>query len=223
MSKDLNNPKLDALKKIRVVAVVRAPSAELAWRAAETLVDNGITGIEITFTTPDAASVIKKCRDNFGDRALVGAGTVITAEQLLAATQSGAQFLVSPGTEEVLTRAMLDSGLLTMTGALTPTEVMIASRLGVHVIKVFPGSLGGPGYLSVLRGPFPDLKFMPTGGVSSENVAEWFKHGAFAVGAGGDLVSAKALQEGNMEEIARKAKQYVAACAHLDRLDGKND
>ena len=221
MSKEPIHPKLDALKKVRVVAVVRAPSAELALRASETLVDNGITGIEITFTTPDAASVIKKCRDDFGDRALVGAGTVITSEQLYAATQSGAQFLVSPGTDEVLTRAMLDTGLLTMTGALTPTEVMTANRLGVHVIKVFPGSLGGPSYLSALRGPFPDLKFMPTGGVSSENVAEWFKHGAFAVGAGGDLVSAKALQEGNMEEIARKAKEYIAACSNLDQLDGK--
>jgi 2-dehydro-3-deoxyphosphogluconate aldolase/(4S)-4-hydroxy-2-oxoglutarate aldolase len=116
---------------------------------------------------------------------------------------------------------MLETGLLTMTGALTPTEVMTANRLGVHVIKVFPGSLGGPSYLSALRGPFPDLKFMPTGGVSSENVGEWFRHGAFAVGAGGDLVSAKALQEGNMEEIARKAKEYIAAFAQLDQLDGK--
>jgi 2-dehydro-3-deoxyphosphogluconate aldolase/(4S)-4-hydroxy-2-oxoglutarate aldolase len=221
MSKEPIHPKLDALKKVRVVAVVRAPSAELALRASETLVDNGITGIEITFTTPDAASVIKKCRDNFGDRALVGAGTVITSEQLHAAIESGAQFLVSPGTDEVLTRAMLETGLLTMTGALTPTEVMTANRLGVHVIKVFPGSLGGPSYLSALRGPFPDLKFMPTGGVSSENVGEWFRHGAFAVGAGGDLVSAKALQEGNMEEIARKAKEYIAAFAQLDQLDGK--
>jgi 2-dehydro-3-deoxyphosphogluconate aldolase/(4S)-4-hydroxy-2-oxoglutarate aldolase len=213
---------LDQLKKIRVVAVVRAPSAELALKASETLVENGITGIEITFTTPDAASVIKKCRENFGDRALVGAGTVVTAEQLHAATESGAQFLVSPGTDEVLTRAMLETGLLTMTGALTPTEVMTASRLGVQVIKVFPGSLGGPGYLSALRGPFPDLKFMPTGGVSSENIADWFKHGAFAVGAGGDLVSAKALEAENMEDIAAKAKQYVAACAKLDQQDGKS-
>ena len=222
MSRAPLHPMLDQLKKIRVVAVVRAPSAELALKASETLVENGITGIEITFTTPDAASVIKKCRENFGDRALVGAGTVVTAEQLHAATESGAQFLVSPGTDEVLTRAMLETGLLTMTGALTPTEVMTASRLGVQVIKVFPGSLGGPGYLSALRGPFPDLKFMPTGGVSSENIADWFKHGAFAVGAGGDLVSAKALEAENMEDIAAKAKQYVAACAKLDQQDGKS-
>jgi len=222
MSRAPLHPMLDQLKRIRVVAVVRAPSAELALKASETLVENGITGIEITFTTPDAASVIKKCRENFGDRALVGAGTVVTSEQLHAATESGAQFLVSPGTDEVLTRAMLETGLLTMTGALTPTEVMTASRLGVQVIKVFPGSLGGPGYLSALRGPFPDLKFMPTGGVSSENIADWFKHGAFAVGAGGDLVSAKALQEENMEDIAAKARQYVAACAKLDQQDGKS-
>ena len=222
MNREPLHPMLDQLKRIRVVAVVRAPSAELAFRASETLVDNGITGIEITFTTPDATSVIKKCRDKFGDRALVGAGTVVTTEQLQAATASGAQFLVSPGTDEVLTRAMLETGLLTMTGALTPTEVMTASRLGVHVIKVFPGSLGGPGYLSALRGPFPDLKFMPTGGVSSENIAEWFKHGAFAVGAGGDLVSAKALEAENMEDIAAKARQYVAACVQLDQQDGKN-
>lgn len=207
---------LKTLEAIRVVAVVRAPSAALAFMAAQTLVDNGITGIEITFTTPNAASVIEKCREAFGDRALVGAGTVVTADHTKSSLEAGAQFLVSPGTDEVLTKGMLATGLLTMTGALTPSEVMVANRLGVHVIKVFPGSLGGPSYLSSLRGPFPDLRFMPTGGVNSDNLGDWFKHGAFAVGAGGDLVSSKALEQGNLDEIASRAKLFVEACKKLD-------
>ena len=211
---------LNALHSRRVVAVVRAPSPKLALETASVLIDNGITGIEITFTTPDAAVAIERCIERHGDEALIGAGTVLTTENVTAAADAGAQFLVSPGTDADLTNTMVDTGLLTMTGTLSPSEIMTAMKHGAHVMKVFPGSLGGPAYLGALKGPFPDLKFMPTGGVSDTNLGQWFDQGAFAVGAGSDLVPSRALAVGNFDEIAARAKAYVKALADYDLRAG---
>lgn len=211
---------LNALQTYRVVAVIRAPSPQLAYEAATVLIENGITGIEITFTTPDAAVAIDKCVERHGDSALIGAGTVLTLDQVASAQQAGAHFLVSPGTEGKLANAMVTTGLLTMTGVLSPSEIMTALSHDVHVMKVFPGSLGGPSYLGALKGPFPDLKFMPTGGVSATNLGEWLAQGACAVGAGGDLVPSRALAVGDFDEIAARARAYVAALAEFDQDKG---
>lgn len=211
---------LNALQTHRVVAVIRAPSPQLAYEAATVLIENGITGIEITFTTPDAAVAIDKCVERHGDSALIGAGTVLTLDQVASAQQAGAHFLVSPGTEGKLANAMVTTGLLTMTGVLSPSEIMTALSHDVHVMKVFPGSLGGPSYLGALKGPFPDLKFMPTGGVSATNLGEWLAQGACAVGAGGDLVPSRALAVGDFDEIAARARAYVAALAEFDQDKG---
>lgn len=207
----------DALLSRRIVAVVRAPSPQLALEAASVLVANGITGIEITFTTPDAAMAIEKCVERHGAEALIGAGTILTTDQVSAAQEAGAHFLVSPGTDDVVANAMVATGLLTMTGVLSPSEIMQATRRGVHVMKVFPGSLGGPDYLAALRGPFPDLKFMPTGGVTATNLGEWLDRGACAVGAGGDLVPGRALATGDFDAIASRAGAYVSALNDFDR------
>lgn len=208
---------LNALQARRVVAVVRATSPKLALEAASVLIDNGITGIEITFTTPDAAMAIEKCVERHGEEALIGAGTILTTDQVIAASQAGADFLVSPGTDGDLADAMVNTGLTVMTGVLSPTEIMKALSHGVHVMKVFPGSLGGPGYLGALKGPFPDLRFMPTGGVSAKNLGDWLSQGAFAVGAGGDLVPSRALTVGDFDDIQERARAYVAALAEFDR------
>lgn len=208
---------LNALQARRLVAVVRAPSPKLALEAASVLIDNGITGIEITFTTPDAAVAIEKCVERHGEEALIGAGTILTTDQVTAASQAGADFLVSPGTDGDLADAMVNTGLAVMTGVLSPTEIMKALSHGVHVMKVFPGSLGGPGYLGALKGPFPDLRFMPTGGVSAKNLGDWLSQGAFAVGAGGDLVPSRALAVGDFDDIRERAGAYVAALAEFDR------
>lgn len=208
---------LNALQARRVVAVVRATSPKLALEAASVLIDNGITGIEITFTTPDAAMAIEKCVERHGEEALIGAGTILTTDQVIAASQAGADFLVSPGTDGDLADAMVNTGLAVMTGVLSPTEIMKALSHGVHVMKVFPGSLGGPGYLGALKGPFPDLRFMPTGGVSAKNLGDWLSQGAFAVGAGGDLVPSRALAVGDFDDIQERARAYVAALAEFDR------
>jgi 2-dehydro-3-deoxyphosphogluconate aldolase/(4S)-4-hydroxy-2-oxoglutarate aldolase len=204
---------LDILKSTRVLAVLRAPSAESALKAAEALVDGGVTGLEITYSTPDAPAVIRALNDKYGDRIYLGAGTVTTAEQANQAADAGARFLVSPGTRENLTAAMKATGLTVMTGALTPSEVMAAVEYGSDVVKIFPASLGGPAFLRALRGPFPDVPLMPTGGVSPENIGDWFAAGAIAVGAGSDLVSSAALASEDWAAITRRAEMFTASGA----------
>lgn len=208
---------LDAINSKRIVAVVRAPSADLALEAASVLIAQGISVIEIAFTTPDAARAIEQCISRHGEEALVGAGTVVTRDHVDSARQAGAEFLVSPGTRDDLVAAMVGTGLLTMTGILTPTEILQALQHDVQVLKVFPGSLGGPSYLSALRAPFPDLKFMPTGGVSATNLGQWLTHGAFAVGAGSDLIPAESLATRDFDDIAARAADYVSALTQFDR------
>lgn len=205
--------RLDRARRAGILAVLRAPSPELALAASEAIIRGGVTGIEVTFSTPDAPAVIRELVARHGDTAYIGAGTVTTPEQAAAAADAGAAFLVSPGTLPALTRAMLDTGRIVMTGAMTPTEVMAALDLGVDVVKIFPASLGGPSYLGALRGPFPQAPLMPTGGVTPDNIADWFAAGAVAVGAGGDLANAASLAASDWADIEQRAARFAAALA----------
>lgn len=195
-----------------MIAVLRAPSQEAAVAAAEALLAGGVRAIEVTYSTPNAAAAIATIKDRFAD-AIVGAGTLTRQPQVAEASAAGAEFLVSPGTSPALVQAMLDTGLPTMSGALTPTEVMAALELGVTAIKIFPGALAGPPYLKALRGPFPDVPLMPTGGVSADNLAEWTAAGAFAVGAGSELCSTADMTDQNWSSITEKARRFSAALA----------
>jgi len=205
--------RLDTARATGILAVLRAPSPELALEASEAIIRGGVSGIEVTFSTPDAPAVIRELIARHGDAAYIGAGTVTTAEQATQAADAGAAFLVSPGTLPDLTRAMLDTGRVVMTGAMTPTEVMSALDLGVDVVKIFPASLGGPSYLGALRGPFPDAPLMPTGGVKPDNLADWFAAGAVAVGAGGDLANGTAIANADWADIEERAARFAAALA----------
>ncbi len=205
--------RLDRARTTGILAVLRAPSPELALEASEAIIRGGVTGIEVTFSTPDAPSVIRELIARHGDAAYIGAGTVTTAAQAELAADAGAEFLVSPGTLPRLTRSMLDTGRVVMTGAMTPTEVMGALELGVDVVKIFPASLGGPSYLGALRGPFPDAPLMPTGGVSPDNLAAWFAAGAVAVGAGGDLANNASITASDWADIEQRAGRFTAALA----------
>jgi 2-dehydro-3-deoxyphosphogluconate aldolase/(4S)-4-hydroxy-2-oxoglutarate aldolase len=202
---------LERIVDAGVLAVMRAPSAEGAVRAADALVEGGVTGLEITYSTPDVPGVIARILERHGDAVVVGAGTLRAPAEAREAAEAGATFLVSPGLDDALTEAMRDTGALVMAGALTPTEVMRAEALGVDVVKVFPGSLVGAGYLRSLRGPFPDTTFMPTGGVSADNLAEWLAAGAVAVGAGGELCSAAHVAEERWDEVRANAERFMTA------------
>ena len=206
--------KENTLKKIHdlgILAVIRGPSQELTLKMVEALVKGGVTGIEITFTTPDALDVVSALEREFGSNITLGMGTLTVPEQAAAAKEAGSKFLVSPHYQENLANAMTATGLPVMMGALTPTEVMQAFSSGSDVVKIFPGSLGGPAYMKSLKGPFPDIPMMPTGGVSDENLKDWFDAGAFAVGAGSKLCPKSLAEAGDFNQITAIAKRYVAA------------
>jgi len=204
--------KVDVLEKVKdlgLLAVIRGPSAELTVKMVEALVAGGVLGIEITYSTPNAEDVVRTLSKMLGNGIVLGMGTLTKPEQALSAREAGANFIVSPVCEANLVKSMVESGLLTMAGALTPTEVLHAYNLGADVIKIFPGSLGGPAYLKALKGPFPYIPMMPTGGVSANNVAEWFSTGVVAVGAGSELCPPQLAKEGKFDEITKRAAEFV--------------
>jgi len=212
---------LDRIGEIGIIPVVRATSSEHALEAVEAIEAGGIPVVEITMTVPNAISTIREVRARSGERVLVGAGTVSNTEQARACLDAGAQFLVSPGLSVSVLELARTLGVLAIPGALTPTEVMAASEAGARAIKIFPcGSVGGPKYIKALRGPFPDLRFIPTGGVSPANATEFFAAGAFAVGMGSDLVDALALRQGRKHEVVancRAASDAVLAARQRSR------
>ncbi len=198
--------------EIGIVPVVRAATVAEAARAVEAICAGGIPIVEITMTVPDAVSVIREVTRQYSDRVLVGAGTVVSAQQADQCIAAGAQFLVSPGISIAVLMAGQSAGVLAIPGALTPTELMSAHEHGATLVKIFPcGSVGGPKYLKSLRAPFPKASLIPTGGVNVSNAADFIKAGAFALGIGADLVDAKALRDGNLEKISSAAKDLVQA------------
>ncbi len=198
------SPFLSRLSAVGVVAVIRAASSDAALAVSRALVRGGVTGIEITFSTPGAADAIARARAELPD-ALVGAGTVLDAASLAAACDAGASFLVSPHTDEALLAAARERGVPFLPGALTPTEILRAWQLGATCVKVFPGSAVGPGYLKAIKAPLPHIALMPTGGVDEKNLGEWLKAGAIAVGMGGSLAT------GAPEAIEAAARRASAA------------
>lgn len=194
-----------------VVAVLRASTPEQAVAAGEALLEAGIRHIEVTFTVPDAASVISELTRLGRPGSVIGAGTLTDTMHVERAVAAGARFLVAPGNDPSVTQAMVSSQLLTMVGAFTPTEVDRAIKAGADVIKFFPGGFTGPGGIQALRGPFPNARFIPTGGVKAENVAEWFSAGAIALGAGSELAPTAAVDSGDKGEIARRAAEFLSA------------
>jgi 2-dehydro-3-deoxyphosphogluconate aldolase/(4S)-4-hydroxy-2-oxoglutarate aldolase len=204
---------LERLRAAVVVAVVRAPDPDSALAGIGALVAGGVRAVEVTYSTPDAASLITQLRRDLGDGVVVGAGTVTSSEQAAESAAAGAEFLVSPGTTDRVAAAMRETGVPFALGTLTPSEVMRAVELGADMVKVFPGSVGGPAFLRALREPFPDVPLMPTGGVSTSTVREWLDAGAFCVGAGGSLLPKDLLAHGDLEAITERARAFVAAAA----------
>ncbi len=199
---------VDELRRRRIVAVVRGGSATAAEAAARALADGGVTAIEVTFTVPGACEAIAALASERD--LLIGAGTVLTAHDAHAAVAAGARYLIAPNFDPTVADAADALGVPLLPGVLTPTEVA-AARRRCSIVKVFPASLGGPGYLRALRGPFPDLLAVPTGGVSVDNAAEWLAAGALAVGAGGDLCPPGSVDAGDTDELRRRARAYVEA------------
>ena len=193
-----------------IVAVVRAESGELLSKVVRALADGGVTAAEITFTVPDAIEVIKQVRAEVGGAVVLGAGTVLDPETARAALLAGAEFIVSPIVNLDVIKLCRRYDKVVMPGAFTPTEVVAAWEAGADVVKIFPAELGGPAYLKALRGPLPQVKLMPTGGVDLSTAEPFLRAGACCLGVGGSLVEPKAVASGDFDRLRMLAAKYKA-------------
>lgn len=209
---------LQYIEKIGIIPVIRATNLDQGFRALNAIVEGGVPVVEITMTVPDAPELIARTCQKYGDSVLVGAGTVTSVEEVERCLSAGAKFIVSPGLSAPVLAAAASRDILAIPGAFTPTEVMAAIREGARAIKIFPcSSGGGPKHLKALRGPFPKIALIPTGGVNSANAAEYFAAGAFALGLGGDLIDSAALKRGDLSSTIAATKDLVAIVASASR------
>lgn len=201
---------IEQIEELGLVPVVRASSADEAMQAIEAIKAGGVNVLEITMTVPGAIKVIEKVADKYGSEVLVGAGTVLDPETARACLLAGAQFIVSPALNLDTIALCQRYSAPVMPGVLTPTEVITAWSAGADFVKVFPaGSVGGASYIKNLKGPFPQIKIIPTGGVSLKTAADFITAGASALGVGTDLVDVKAIREGNAQLVTQRAKQFI--------------
>lgn len=205
---------IQAIERIGVVPIVRAPSAELGVRAVDAVVAGGITIFEITMTVPGAVELIASLSERYAGRAIVGAGTVLRADEARACIEAGAAFIVSPGLDLETVAAARSREVAVMPGALTPTEVIAAWRAGADMVKIFPCSaVGGAKYIKSLKAPLPDIKLLPTGGISLANLHEYLAAGASAVGIGAELIDLSALETNQDHTLTERAASFVRAVA----------
>lgn len=194
----------------RAFAVLRLQHTEAIERVVESISKGGISIIEITMNSKNAEESLYRVTKEFPD-CLIGAGTVIGVESATRAVESGAKFLVSPVTDLDMLAVADQVGIVSMAGALTPTEAWQASQAGSDFVKLFPLAGLGPQYIRAMRGPLPDIRFVPTNGVTIENVSEWFEAGAAAVGVGTPLVSDRDIEANDFSIIEERARKIVAS------------
>lgn len=205
--------KLEVLRRLEecgVVAVVRGNNEEEVMKIIDACIAGGIIGIEVTFTVPGAADIIKALAKRYDPKdVLIGAGTVLDPETARAAILAGAQFVVAPCLNVDTVKLCLRYQVACMPGAMTIKETVDCMEAGADIVKLFPGNLAGPKMIKNIKGPLPQVRIMPTGGVNAANAGEWIAAGAVAVGAGGDLTAGA--KTGDYESITRIAKEMVAA------------
>jgi 2-dehydro-3-deoxyphosphogluconate aldolase/(4S)-4-hydroxy-2-oxoglutarate aldolase len=202
---------LSVIAEDRILAVVRAPRIPDPAELCAALASGGIRAVEFTYTTPGLPEILAAAAAARKPGRHIGAGTVVTAEQARAAIDAGAEFLVTPAVRPEVAAVAERHDVPVFLGALTPTEVLQAMDLGAAAVKIFPASAVGPRYLKDLRGPFPDAKLVPSGGVSSANARDFLAQGAFAVCCGTEVVPPATVAAGGHDEIARLAERFVAA------------
>lgn len=204
---------LQNIKSLGVVAVIRADDPESAFKMSEACIEGGLTNIELTFTTPEADQVIKKLKAAYSDKAVIGAGTVLDAHTARISIMAGAEFVVSPAFDEETAKMCNLYSIPYMPGCMTITEMKEALKLGVDVLKLFPGSALGPDFVKAVKGPLPHVQIMPTGGVDLDNIGKWLQNGCIAVGIGGNLTAPA--RDNRYDLITETAAQYVAKAAQV--------
>ncbi len=205
---------VSAILDIGIVPIVRTNSAESAIKSIEAIYRGGIRSAEITMTVPGAIKALEKLADAFGDKMVLGAGTVLDPETARACILAGAEFLVTPALKIATIEMAKRYSKVICPGALTPTEIQTAWEAGADFVKVFPcGNVGGAKYIKALKAPFPHIEMIPTGGVNLETVGEFLKAGAAAVAVGGELIDAKTIQDGHYDVFEERARKYLGAVA----------
>jgi 2-dehydro-3-deoxyphosphogluconate aldolase/(4S)-4-hydroxy-2-oxoglutarate aldolase len=203
---------LGRIRDAGIIAVIRADSDDSAFRVAETLVGAGLRLIEITMTVPGALGVMTALGRQFGPAIDLGAGTITSESMVEAAVGAGCAFLVTPCLVAGVIASAKARDVAIISGALSPTEVLAADRAGADLVKIFPASTaGGPAYIRALRGPFPSIGFVATGGVALDTVAEYIQAGVTAVGAGGEMIPRASVQAGDYRAIGQSARAFLEA------------
>lgn len=201
------------LQESGVIAIMRARTSDQLLAAAEAVRAGGVMAIEVTLTTPGALDVIHEATVRYGDEVLFGAGTVLDPESARAAILAGAQFVVAPSVSPATIEVCRRYSIPVMPGAFTPTEIMSAWQAGADYVKVFPASVGGPGLIKALRGPLPQVRLVPVGGVDLTNTADYVRAGADVVGVGSELINQKLLDARDFATITETAARFRAEVA----------
>jgi 2-dehydro-3-deoxyphosphogluconate aldolase/(4S)-4-hydroxy-2-oxoglutarate aldolase len=194
-----------------IIAIIRADSSEQLVEAAGALLAGGITAMEVTMTTPNALAVITAVAREFGEKLLIGVGTVTDPDTARASVAAGAQFIVTPVTKPEVIAVANELEIPIASGALTPTECLLAHESGADFVKLFPAEIGGPNYIKTLLAPLPMLRIIPTGGVTPETAAAFLQAGSVALGAGSSLVSKDILQKRDWPALTKRAQDFLIA------------
>lgn len=202
-----------AIQDFGIVAVIRLRDVAKLRGVVDALVEGGVRALEVTMTVPNAVALIRELAPTMPEGFLLGAGTVTDAATVNAVVDAGARYIVSPVFRREVIRACHERGVPAAPGCFTPTEILDAHDAGADIIKVFPATALGPQYIKDVRAPLPQVKLMPTGGVTPENAGEWIRAGAIAVGVGSALLDNAAIESGRFEVIAEKARRIVANVA----------
>lgn len=199
---------LDHILAQKLVAILRADSTNHLVEASRALLAGGIDCIEVTFTVPRAHDALETLADALGDQATLGAGTILDTETARIAILAGARYLVTPTFHTGVIELGRRYGVPVLAGAFTPTEILAAWQAGSEIVKVFPSDVTGPKYLRAIRGPLPQIRLMPTGGVTLDTAADFLDAGAAALGIGGALASSRAIADADFAGIRKTAQQF---------------
>ena len=204
------NDILDLIKKNKIIAVIRMEDPKKLLKVTEALMKGGIKLLEITMTVPNAIDLIKKVSQNISSDFIIGAGTVLDTETARAAILAGAEFIVSPYTNYDVITLCKRYNKIVIPGAFTPTEIIKSWEVGADIVKIFPAKYVGPGYFKDIKGPYPQIDIMPTGGVLIDNSIDYINAGACAVSIGGDLLPKKEIEKENYQAIVKRAEKLLS-------------
>lgn len=202
---------LNRIHKFGVIGIFRVDNPEDCAKAMDALREGGLHALEVTLTTPNAIQVMHEAKKRYGDETILGVGTVLDVKTAEKAIEMGAQIIVSPSTHKEIIDVCRRYDVVSCPGAFTATEVVQAMRWGADLVKIFPISQVGPSYIKALRGPLPEARYVPTGGVNMQNAGDYMKAGAFCLGVGGGLVSKKAIAAGRFDLLTQAAREILKA------------